>query len=48
MDFLKNKWVVVILVGAIIFGLLIVTRAQFGGHVGMAGTQASVQVGSEA
>ena len=42
---LNNKWIIAIIVVAIIVGLLIVTKANFGGHVGMAGTGASIQVG---
>lgn len=42
---LNNKWVILILVLAVIVGLLIVTKANFGGHIGMAGTGASIQVG---
>ncbi len=44
---LNNKWIIGILVIAVIIGLLIVTKANFGGHVGMGGTGASVQVGPQ-
>ena len=42
---LNNKYVVALIIIAVIVGLLIVTKANFGGHVGMGGTGASVQVG---
>ncbi len=42
---LNNKWVIGLLIVAVIIGLLIVTKANFGGHVGMGGTGASIQVG---
>ncbi len=45
MSLLDNKWIILIFVVAIVVGLLIVTKANFGGHVGMAGTGASFQVG---
>ena len=34
---LNNKWVILIIVCAVIFGLLIVTQAHFGINAGMAG-----------
>lgn len=45
---LNNKWVIALIVIAVIIGLLIVTKANFGGHVGMSGTGASIQVGPQA
>lgn len=45
MNIFSNRWVVAILILAIIVGLLIVTKANFGVNGGMAGKGISIQVG---
>ncbi len=41
---LNNKWIIALLVILVIVGILIVTKANFGGHIGMGGKTASVEV----
>ena len=44
---LNNKYVIFIIIVAVVVGLLIVTKANFSGEVGMGGTGVSVEVGPQ-
>lgn len=44
---LNNKYIIWLIIIIVIVGILIVTKANFGGHVGMGGTGASLQIGPQ-